>query len=372
MIPMADPKSQLEPIMSDIVDEVERVLRSGQYILGPNVKKLEEEMARRLQVSDVIAVANGTDALVLTLDAYGIGYGDEVITTPFTFFATAEAVSRVGATPVFIDVDKKTYNLDPRKIEEVITDATKAILPVHLFGLPANMDEIEAIANAHDLFVIEDACQAFGATYKGKQVGSLGDAACFSFFPTKNLSTAGDAGMVATSNKVIAQKIRSLRAHGSTEKYYHDTIGYNSRLDEIHAAIIMKSLDHIDHWNKRRIDLAHHYKEQLADVPQITLPETMDDATHVYHLFCIQSNVRSSLMKKLASNDIQTGIYYPCCLHEQKAYAHLGYTPGDFPVAEHLSATLFAIPLYPMLKTEDQAKVIAVIKTYEEENQWSE
>lgn len=372
MIPITDPKSQLEPIMDEIVHEVEHVLRSGRYILGPYVKQLEEKMAARLQVTDVIAVGNGTDALVLTLDAFGIGPGDEVITTPFTFFATAEAISRVGATPVFVDVEKTTRNIDPTNIEDAITPATKAILPVHLFGLPANMDAIQKVADAHRLFVIEDACQAFGATYKGREVGNLGDAACFSFFPTKNLSTPGDGGMIATSNPEVANKIRSLRAHGSVKKYYHDAIGYNSRLDELHAAILLKCLPYIDEWNQWRVDAAHRYMEQLVDIPWIELPGTMDEATHVYHLFCIQTKFRTELMHTLEKDGIQTGVYYPCCLHEQKAYAHLGLKRGDFPVAESLSGSILAIPLYPMLSIEVQNVVIETIKKYEEDNQWFE
>ncbi len=370
MIPITDPKSQLEPIMDDIVREVEHVLRSGRYILGPYVKRLEEKMAERLQVTDVIAVGNGTDALVLTLDAFGIGPGDEVITTPFTFFATAEAISRVGATPVFVDVEQTTGNIHPSNIEEAITSATKAILPVHLFGLPANMDAIQKIADDYELFVIEDACQAFGATYKGKEVGGLGDAACFSFFPTKNLSTVGDGGMIATSNPEVAEKIRSLRAHGSVQKYYHEDIGYNSRLDELHAAILLECLQYIDEWNQRRMDAAHRYMKQLEDVPWIGLPETTGEAEHVYHLFCIQSKDRTELMRRLEKDGIQTGVYYPCCLHEQKAYAHLGHKRGDFPVAESLSESMLAIPLYPMLSKEDQDYVIETIQKYEEDTQW--
>lgn len=370
MIPITDPKSQLEPIMDDIVREVEHVLRSGRYILGPYVKRLEEKMAERLQVTDVIAVGNGTDALVLTLDAFGIGPGDEVITTPFTFFATAEAISRVGATPVFVDVEQTTGNIHPSNIEEAITSATKAILPVHLFGLPANMDAIQKIADDYELFVIEDACQAFGATYKGKEVGGLGDAACFSFFPTKNLSTVGDGGMIATSNPEVAEKIRSLRAHGSVQKYYHEAIGYNSRLDELHAAILLECLQYIDEWNQRRMDAAHRYMKQLEDVPWIGLPETTGEAEHVYHLFCIQSKDRTELMRRLEKDGIQTGVYYPCCLHEQKAYAHLGHKRGDFPVAESLSESMLAIPLYPMLSKEDQDYVIETIQKYEEDTQW--
>src|SRR5690625_2920491 len=235
MIPITDPKSQLKPIKDEILTEMMKVLESGQYILGPQVNKLEAKIADRLGVLDAIGVASGTDALILTLEAFGIGDGDEVITTPFTFVATAEAITRVGATPVFVDVDEDTFNINPQRIVEKINQATKAILPVHLFGQPADMDAINKIAREHELIVIEDACQAFGATYKGKEVGSLSDATCFSFFPTKNLATMGDGGIITTSNPQVSEKIRMLRAHGSKKKYFHHEVGYNSRLDEIHA-----------------------------------------------------------------------------------------------------------------------------------------
>ena len=364
MIPISDPKGQLHPIQDELVNEVRQVLLSGKYILGPKVSELESKIAERLGVSDAIAVGNGTDALVLTLHAYGIGEGDEVITTPFTFFATAEAISKVGATPVFADVDSRTYNLDPKKIEGEITPATKAIMPVHLFGQPADMDEINKIAKAHELIVVEDACQAFGATYKGKAAGSLGDAACFSFFPTKNLGTMGDGGMITTSNPKLAEKIRVLRVHGSSEKYFHDEIGYNSRLDEIHAAMLLTSLKYFETWTRKRLVLASRYYVQLTDLPIIQLPKQHKDARHVYHLYCIQSDSREEIMAYLKKQHIQTGIYYPQCMHLQKAYRNLGYQKGDFPIAESLSERLFAIPLYPSLSFKDQDAVIEALKKF--------
>ena len=364
MIPVSDPRSQLEFIQDEILEEVSKVLLSGTYILGPNVTELEQKIAKRLGVSDAIAVANGTDALVLTLHAYGIGKGDEVITTPFTFFATAEAITRVGAVPVFVDVDEKTFNLDPNKISEKISTSTKAIMPVHLFGQPAKMDAINKIAKKHNLIVIEDACQAFGAKYKGKEVGSLGDAACFSFFPTKNLGTIGDGGIVTTSDPILAQKIRSLRVHGSNKKYFHDEIGYNSRLDELHAAILLTCLKYIDGWNLRRLVLASRYYEELMDLKIVETPKQLEDTTHVYHLFCIESDAREEIIKYLKLHKIQTGIYYPCCIHLQQVYKDLGYKKGDLPVAESLSEKLFAIPLYPFLSIEDQDHVIATLKRY--------
>lgn len=364
MIPISDPKGQLNPIQDEILNEVREVLVSGKYIMGPRVHELESRIAKRLGVSDAIAVANGTDALVLTLHAYGIGKGDEVITTPFTFFATAEAISKVGATPVFVDVDNRTFNLDPAKIREKITSATKVIIPVHLFGQPAYMDEINKIAKEHGLIVIEDACQAFGAKYKGKDVGSLGDAACFSFFPTKNLGTIGDGGIVTTSDTELAKKIRTLRIHGSNKKYFHDEIGYNSRLDEIHAAIILTGLKYIDSWNQKRLILASRYYANLKDLSTVKSPLQHKYATHVYHLYCLKSDARKEIMEHLKKHNIQTGIYYPRCIHLQKVYKNFGYQKGDLPVAESLSERLFAIPLYPSLSFKDQDLVIEALKSY--------
>lgn len=362
MIPISDPKRHLTAIQDELIKGMKDVLLGGKYILGPNVTKLEKKMAEKLGVSDAVSVANGTDALVLTLHASGIGKGDEVITTPFTFFATAESISRAGAKPVFADVDETTFNLDPEKITEKITPATKAILPVHLFGQPANMAQINRIAKDYNLMVIEDACQAFGARYEGRNIGTLGDAACFSFFPTKNLSTIGDGGMITTSDKKLADRIRSLRAHGSSTKYFHHEIGYNSRLDEIHAAVILTSLDYIDSWNEKRIMLANRYYRALKDVTTLKVPKIFEDRKHVFHLFCLQSEKREEWMTYLSKHNIQTGIYYPRCIHLQEAYRYLGCKPGDFPIAESLSRKLFAIPLFPGLSINEQDYVIKVLQ----------
>jgi len=362
VIKLVDLKPQFQSVKEEIFNEISECIDGGNYILGPKVKELETKIAEKIGVKEAVAVANGTDALVLTLDAYGIGKGDEVITTPFTFFASSEAVSRVGATPVFADVDKETFNIDPAEIEKKITPATKAIIPVHLFGQPANMEEIVAIAKKHDLLVIEDACQAFGATYKNRWVGSLGDAACFSFFPTKNLGTMGDGGIITTSDSELANRLRSLRTHGSTKKYFYDRIGYNSRLDELHAAILLVNLTRIDEWNQKRRQLAGRYRERLQDASNIKLPYEADDRTHIYHLFCIASDEREALREALLKEGIQTGIYYPQCLHLQDVYAELKYKEGDFPVAESLSQTLFAIPMHPFLTESEQDHIISVIR----------
>lgn len=362
MINLVDLRRQFQSVKSEFLQAVDDCIDHGNYIMGPKVKELEEKIARKLGVTEAIAVANGTDALVLTLEAYGIGKGDEVITTPFTFFATAEAVSRVGATPVFADVDPLTFNLDPNEIEKKITPATKAIIPVHLFGQPADMDEINFIANKYDLLVIEDACQAFGATYKDKWVGSLGDAACFSFFPTKNLGTIGDGGLITTSDPNVANRIRKLRTHGTTKKYYHDRIGYNSRLDELHAAFLLVNLTKIDQWNQKRREKAERYRHSLNDVPNLKLPSESPQRCHIYHLYCVEADHREEQMEALSKANIQTGVYYPRCLHLQDVYASLNYKEGDFPVAESLSRKLFAIPMHPFLTEKEQDQIIAILR----------
>ncbi|MBS4194211.1 DegT/DnrJ/EryC1/StrS family aminotransferase [Lederbergia citri] len=361
MINLVNLKRQFQSVKEEILQGINDVIDNGNYILGPKVKELEEKIARKLGVLEAIAVANGTDALILTLEAYGIGKGDEVITTPFTFFATAEAISRVGAIPVFADVNPLTFNLNPKEIEKNITSSTKAIIPVHIFGQPADMDEINEIAKKYGLLVIEDACQAFGATYKDQWVGSLGDAACFSFFPTKNLGTVGDGGVITTSDIKLADKIRNLRTHGTTKKYYHDRIGYNSRLDEIHAAILLVNLTKIDQWNVERRRIADRYRHFLKEVPNLQLPSEAYDRTHIYHLFCIESNFRDEIINALAKEQIQTGIYYPRCLHLQEVYRSFNYKEGDFPISESLSERLFAIPLDPFLSESEQDRIIDIL-----------
>lgn len=368
MIPLVDLARQFQSIKKEILQQMEGVIDSGKYIIGDHVRQVEQRIAEKTSAAFAIGVGNGTDALIMTLDAYGIGEGDEVITTPFTFFATAEAISRLGAKPVFVDIDPLTYNIDPLRVEKAITPKTKAIIPVHLFGQPAEMDVLIEVAKRHHLIVIEDACQAFGSAYKGKPLGSLGDAACFSFFPTKNLGTIGDGGMITTSNPEIAAKIRKLRQHGSSMKYYHDMLGYNSRLDELHAAILNIALDHIDEWNRMRRKLSARYREGLENLSYLRIPYENDDNTHIYHLYCIESAEREAITAKLKQSGIQTGVYYPCPLHLQKAYAHLSYKKDDFPVAEKLSLQLFAIPMSPFLQESEQDYIISVLKSYGSES----
>lgn len=354
LMPIAE---QFRMLKSEILSEIADTIEQGTYILGPKVRQLEQKIALMSGSEYAIAVANGTDALVLTLDAYGIGLGDEVITTPYTFVATSEAISRVGATPVFVDIDR-TWNLDPARIEKAITPRTKAILPVHLFGQPADMEEIMRIAARYGLIVIEDACQAFGAAYRDKSVGSIGHAACFSFFPSKNLGTIGDGGLILTSDRALAETIRELRQHGSAKRYYHHRVGYNSRLDELHAAVLLVVLEKVNEWNERRIALADRYYEQLSTLSSITLPMRTPERKHVYNLFCIRSAERDRIRERLLARHIQSGIYYPKPLHLQKVYEGLGYNIGSFPEAERLSLEALALPMGPLLTEQQQDAVI--------------
>lgn len=350
-----DLKAQYFALKDEILKAVDDVLSGGSYILGPNVKAFEEETAAYCGTKCAVGAANGSDALVLCLDAYGIGPGDEVITSPYSFFATAEAISRVRATPVFADIDE-TYNIDANKIEELITGRTKAIIPVHLFGQPAEMDTIMSAAERYDLKVIEDACQAMGASYKGKKTGALGHAACFSFFPSKNLGGYGDGGMITTDDEEFAARIRILRAHGSSKKYYNSVIGYNSRLDELQAAILRIKLRYLDIWNETRRRKAEYYNDLLRN-SQLILPATISGTTHIYHLYTVRHPKRSEIMKELETSRIGCGIYYPVPLHRQEVYSR-HYASISLPVAEAASKETFAIPLFPEI-TENQLAYVA-------------
>lgn len=360
-IPLLDVQAQYNSIKEEIESAVLDVLRSGRYILGPKVEEFEKSIADYCDVKYAIGVANGTDALVLSLDAIGVGPGDEVITSPFTFFASAESISRLGATPVFVDIDPSTYNLVPEQVHKKITSRTKAIIPVHIFGQPADMDAINDIAAKHGIKVIEDACQAIGAQYKGKKIGSLGDIACFSFFPSKNLGGAGDGGMVVTSNKEIADRVRILRQHGSTRKYHHGLIGYNSRLDALQVAILQVKLKYIDAWNDARRQKAHYYNKLFAG-SNIVTPVELDYVKHAYHLYIIRVPNRAEVESLLKEKGIGHGVYYPVPLHLQDAYESLGYKLGDLPVSEAASHETMAIPLYPELKTEDMELIAGLVK----------
>ena len=390
-IPLLNLKRQYKYLKNDIEKVISEILESGAYINGPYTKKLEERLKEYLNVKHVIGVANGTDALVITLKSLGIKEGDEVITTPFTFFATAEAISMVGAKPVFVDVRLEDFNIDSEKIEIAITDKTKAIMPVHIFGTPANMDKINEIAQRYSLYVIEDACQAIGAKYKEKMVGSIGDAACFSFFPTKNLGTYGDGGLITTNNDEIASVCRALKAHGSgaqgeiafnllnnvqkevreeknvddtvynPRKYYNYLIGYNSRLDELHAGILNIKLDYLDKWNDKRIENARYFDENLKNT-ELKLMNLDEKNKNVYHMYILQSENREQLIEKLEKNGIGYGIYYPVPLHLQKVYKKMGYKEGDMPNSEYLSKRTIAIPVDPELIQEEKEYILSVLR----------
>jgi len=355
-IPLINLKAQYLSIKEEIDKAIEDVLASGQYILGPNVTDFEREIAEYCGTKFAIGVANGTDALVLCLDAYGIGPGDEVITSPYSFFATAEAISRVGAKPVFVDIDEDCYNIDVEKIKNKITKSTKAILPVHLFGQLALMDKIMDIANCNDLIVIEDACQAIGASYKGRKAGSWGNAGCFSFFPTKNLGGYGDGGMITTSDEEFADRVKILRAHGSRTKYFNEVIGYNSRLDELQAAILRVKLKYLDVWNEARKKGAQRYNDFLSEL-DIKLPQAVKEADHIYHLYIIRHKEREKITKSLKERGIGCGIYYPVPLHQQTAYQGC-FTKDFMPVVEAVSRETFAIPLFPEMNDEQFTFVV--------------
>lgn len=382
-IPILNLKAQYETIQEELESTVLEVLRSGNYILGKYVGTLEKQVAELCGVNDGIGVANGTDALMLALWGLDIGPGDEVITTPFTFAATVEAIVMRGATPVFVDIDPTSYNINPALIEKAITSKTKAIMPVHLYGLPSHMEPICAIAERYGLKVIEDNAQGIGATYKGKPTGSFGDVACTSFYPTKNLGAAGDAGMIVSKDPVVAERIRAIRAHGMRRRYYHDELGVNSRLDELQAATLVVKLPYLKQWNDRRAHLASIYDASLANCPGLVRPSVSlaggvangakDSVNHVYHqytvrvlasdkitkldLSALENPNRDKLIARLTEAGIGSMCYYPVPLHVQKAFANLGYKMGDFPISEQLSREVLSLPMYPEL-TDEQVETV--------------
>lgn len=357
-ISMLDLKAQHEPIKEEIKTAVKDILDSGRFILGNNVSSFEREMAAYHKTTHAVGLGSGTDALYLSLRALDIKEGDEVITTPFTFIATAEAITYVGATPVFVDIEKDTLNLNPAGIEEKITPKTKAIIVVHLFGLPANMDAIMEIAKKHKLKVIEDCAQAIGAKYKGTPVGSIGDAGCFSFYPSKNLGAYGDGGMMITGNTEIYEKVKLLRNHGTVGPYDHGFIGYNSRLDEIQAAILRIKLKHIDTYNLNRGSIASLYTSILGSA--VRCPVELEDRTHVYHQYTIMTPRRAEIQAVLQDNNIASVVYYPIPLHIQTAFNYLGYKAGDLPESETAANEVLSLPVYPELEKK-KAQLIAEI-----------
>lgn len=360
-IPLLDLKAQYLTIKEDIDQAIQRVLDSSKFVLGPEMNAFEKDMAAYCGVKEAVAVGNGTDALLLALRGLGVGPGDEVITTPFTFFASAETVAALGATPVFVDIDPVTLNMDLDQLEAKITPRTKAIIPVHIFGQMVDVERVMEIAARHDLKVIEDSAQAIGANYRGRKAGSIGNVGTFSFFPTKNLGAYGDAGMIVTDDENLAAHLRMLRFHGCRTKYYHEEIGYNSRMDELQAAILRVKFQHIDDWNAARREKGKIYDALLAGLP-LTLPGIDPAGTPVYHLYVLRTDKREELMAALKENGIASAIYYPVPLHLQRAFRNLGYKEGDFPVAEKACSQAMALPCYPELTREQQEEIAKVIK----------
>jgi dTDP-4-amino-4,6-dideoxygalactose transaminase len=375
-VPFFDLRPQFISIEREIKSALDEVFKTQQFILGPQVEALEKAIAQYCGTRYAIGVASGSDALLLSLMAFGIGSGDEVIIPTFTFFATAGVVSRVGATPVFVDIDSHTFNIDPSKIEEKITSRAKAIIPVHLFGQCADMDPILQIARDRGIFVIEDAAQALGAEYKpphcsdGRRAGQMGDIGCFSFYPTKNLGAFGDAGMVVTDNPQLAEKIRLLRVHGSNPKYFYRLIGINSRLDSIQAAILLVKLRHLEKWTEGRRKKAEQYQSLFHDfllsLPSMKLPTIQYENRHIFNQYVIRVPERNRLRQFLMGEGIGTDIYYPLSLHLQECYAFLNYKQGEFPSSEKASEETLALPVYPELTEEQQVFVVDRIKAFYE------
>jgi len=362
-VPFVDLKAQYASISQEIDAVVTDVIRRGAFILGPELRSFEAAFAEFCQTQYAVGVDCGTSALEMALRAFGVGPGDEVITTANTYIATAFAASHTGATPVLVDIDPETYNMDPAAFARAITPRTKAVIPVHLYGQPADMDPILEIARAKNLVVIEDACQAHGARYKGHRLGGLGDAAAFSFYPAKNLGAYGDGGMVVTSNPQVAETLRMLRNEGQSEKYYHDIKGYNCLLDNIQAAALQVKLKRLEGWNQRRREHAALYDRLLQDSGVLT-PHVAPYAEHVYHLYVIRTPKRDALRAYLGERGISTGIHYPIPIHLQKAYPDLGYRRGDFPFTEEYSQQILSLPMFPEL-TDDMIEYVAeVIKDF--------
>ena len=360
MIPMVDLKTQYHRLKAEIDQGIAEVLETTAFILGPNVRAFEEEAAAYLGVRHAIGCASGTDALHLALLASGVGPGDEVITSPFTFIATAEAIRYVGATPVFVDIDPKTFNIDPAAIEFAITGKTRAVMPVHLFGQPVDMAQISGLCERNGLLLIEDCAQSFGASINGHQTGSLGISAGYSFFPSKNLGCYGDGGLVATTSDEVAAKVRMLRNHGSEVRYYHDVIGYNSRLDEIQATILRVKLRHIDEFNRERRGVAHRYSELMADLP-VQTPYEDGLGVHVYHQYTLLCDRREAVMEALQKAGVSSAVYYPVPLHQQKVFAE-SCAEMSLPITESVSKRCFSLPIYPELEDSDICRVVEVIR----------
>lgn len=367
LIPFIDLTPQHKEIKKEIDKAIKTVIKKNDFILGEDVQLFEKEFAEFCGCSYAVGVSSGTAALFLALKSIGVCEEDEVIIPSFTFIATAFSVSYTGAKPVFVDIDERTYNIDPSQIKKSITKNTKAIIPVHLFGQPANMHEIIKIAKEHNLKVIEDAAQSHGAAIKTsaekwRKTGSMGDIACFSFYPTKNMGGMGDAGIITTNNKDIYHKLLLLRNYGRTSKYEHSLIGYNSRLDSLQAAILRIKLKKLNQWNTMRVETANIYNKLLKDTAGVSIPYKNEYMKHIYHAYCIRVKNRDELFEQFRNNRIGTIIYYPVPLHLQKVYASLGYKKGDLPVSEKISDDIISLPIYPHIKEKQVKFVVEIIK----------
>ena len=358
-----DIKGQIADVQDEVEAAVLAVVRNGQFILGPNVKAFEAEATEYLSTVASVGVGNGTDGLTIALKAAGIGEGDEVITTPFTFVATSWAISYVGATPVYVDIDDATFNLDPKLVEKAITPKTKAVMPVHLYGQPFNVEPILEICRKHKLPLVEDSAQSHGAKFNGKVIGTFGEISCFSFYPGKNLGAAGEGGALVTNNADFAQRARALREHGSTVRYYHDEVGFNYRMEGIQGAVLGVKLPHLQKWTDARRRVAHRYHELLKSTP-LQLPLEASFAESAYHLYVVRHPKRDELKKFLEENQVGCALHYPLPLHLQKCYASLGYKNGDFPVAEKAGRECLSLPIYPELTDAQIERVAAVVKKF--------
>jgi dTDP-4-amino-4,6-dideoxygalactose transaminase len=369
-VPLLDLKSQYAEMKSEILPALEKICDSQYFILGADVEKFEKEIAEYCGAKYACGVSSGSDALIIALMVEGIGHGDEVITTPFTFFATAGAIARVGATPVFVDIDPETFNIDPKSVEAKVTDKTKAIIPVHLYGQCADMDEIMVIAKKHNLIVIEDGAQAIGSEYEGKRAGSIGDYGCFSFFPSKNLGAFGDGGIVTTNDEEKYKLLKIFRNHGSEPKYYHKYVGGNFRLDALQAVVLSIKLKHLDSWSAARQRNAAEYRAMFAKstvADKIQLPVKATHSTrHIYNQFCIlvPEGTRDGLKQALLDAGIGVDVYYPVPLHKQECFEYLGYKDGDFPVSEEACLRIIALPIFPESTTEQREYVVATIEKF--------
>ena len=361
-VPFIDFSEQYQTIKDEVLVGLQQVFEKGNFILGEEEKSFEKQFASYCEAQYAVGVNSGTDALYLALAALNVDVGDEVIIPTFTFIATALCVSYTGATPVFVDVEENTYNIDPEKLKQAITDKTKVIMPVHIYGQPSNMAEIKAIAKERGIKIVEDAAQAHGSSYQGKRVGSLGDIACFSFYPTKSLGAFGDGGIVVTNDNDVYQKVLMLRDYGRKGRYDHKVKGYNSRLDTVQAVVLAAKLKHLDQWNQMRNEHAAIYCELLKDVPKVVCPKILDDRSHVFQTFAVRVQNRDDVLEKMKEKGVGVLIHYPIPLHLQEAYKDAGYKVGDFPVAEQLANEVLSLPMFPHMKKDQIEYVVQSLK----------